>query len=148
MFSHTHSEGRGVATQVDDWLMGNTRLPAAGGIKQRVSFVVPYFYVPPEVANGGPKMDSILSHRQVDQMPVLVLFLFRHEFFRARFPVLTTCMNVRLFSRTTVCHTFYYLASPSLYAISQKPEFHFLLYPLILWPERSNSGRKGPWTSD
>lgn len=31
------SEGRGAAAQVDAWLMSNTRLPVAGGIKTRVS---------------------------------------------------------------------------------------------------------------
>ena len=45
-----HSEGRGAAAEVDLWLMKNTRLPAAGGIKARVNIpiylypkTVPYF---------------------------------------------------------------------------------------------------------
>lgn len=39
-----HSEGRGAAAEVDEWLMGgSTRLPIAGGIKTRVSS----FYSPP-----------------------------------------------------------------------------------------------------
>lgn len=33
------SEGRGVAAEVDAWLMANTRLPSAGGIKTRVSHI-------------------------------------------------------------------------------------------------------------
>lgn len=41
-----HSEGRGAAAEVDEWLMGgSTRLPTAGGIKTRVSslFIPLYF---------------------------------------------------------------------------------------------------------
>jgi hypothetical protein len=45
-----YSEGRGAAAEVDLWLMNNTRLPAAGGIKARVHIpiylslkTVPYF---------------------------------------------------------------------------------------------------------
>jgi len=41
------NEGRGAAAEVDLWLMNNTRLPAAGGIKAR-------HYIPPpiNVPNG------------------------------------------------------------------------------------------------
>jgi hypothetical protein len=35
-----HSEGRGAAAEVDAWLSGTTRLPSAGGIKQRVKFLL------------------------------------------------------------------------------------------------------------
>lgn len=33
----SYSEGRGAAAEVDLWLSGTTRLPVAGGIKNRVS---------------------------------------------------------------------------------------------------------------
>ena len=35
------SEGRGAAAEVDSWLMGATRLPSDGGIKQRVRSPIP-----------------------------------------------------------------------------------------------------------
>jgi hypothetical protein len=60
-FPLLHSEGRGAAAEVDLWLMDNTRLPAAGGIKARVHFpiylslkTVPHFglqhYIPPPIS--------------------------------------------------------------------------------------------------
>ena len=42
-FSRTSSEGRAVAAEVDTYLQNSTRLPAAGGIKARVS--TPPFHV-------------------------------------------------------------------------------------------------------
>jgi len=50
------NEGRGAAAEVDMWLMNNTRLPAAGGIKTR------YFVSPPsKVPNGGPAVISVAA---------------------------------------------------------------------------------------
>jgi len=43
------SEGRGAAAEVDSYLMSNTRLPQAGGIKQRVSFRLPLRHLLPDV---------------------------------------------------------------------------------------------------
>ncbi|KAG8931523.1 glutamate synthase [NADH] [Tulasnella sp. 419] len=48
------NEGRGAAAEVDSWLMGSTRLPAAGGIKQR-AFVAP----PSKIVNGHPSQIEV-----------------------------------------------------------------------------------------
>jgi len=51
-------EGRAAAAEVDMWLMGNTRLPAAGGIKAR------HFVPPPSkvtVPNGGPAVIAVAA---------------------------------------------------------------------------------------
>ncbi|KAI9466246.1 NADPH-dependent glutamate synthase [Lactarius psammicola] len=50
------NEGRGAAAEVDQWLMNNTRLPAAGGIKTR-HFVPP----PSNVPNGGQTVISVAA---------------------------------------------------------------------------------------
>ena len=55
------------------WLMGNTRLPAAGGIKARVSaissdkskpdFILLQHFIPPpsKVPNGGPAVIAVAA---------------------------------------------------------------------------------------
>jgi len=53
-------EGRAAAAEVDMWLMGNTRLPAAGGIKAR-NFVPPPSKVTATVPNGGPAVIAVAA---------------------------------------------------------------------------------------